>query len=151
MCQKNEKYILLYMLSSPSCGFDQVALVGRPRSGSASGVVEGFAREADPHLSQNISAQDAESLLVSVENILTETRIRFSGRFRIWDLIYTHQLIFGSIANNIINVLWLPSIFIKYFSCFVIYWRVSELTLIIKSTAVKVKVNVLYFRIMFYH
>jgi len=50
---------------SPRCGFDRVALVGRPRSGSAFGVVENFAREADPYLGQNISTRDAKSLLTA--------------------------------------------------------------------------------------
>jgi hypothetical protein len=42
---------------SPRRGFDRIALLGPPRSGSASGVVESFAREADPYLGQNISTQ----------------------------------------------------------------------------------------------
>jgi hypothetical protein len=60
--------LLMYMLS-PRRGFDRVALLGRPRSGSASGVVEDFAREADPHLGQNISTRDAESLLTASRSL----------------------------------------------------------------------------------
>jgi hypothetical protein len=54
---------------SPRSGFDRVALVGRPRRGSASGVVEAFAREADPHLGRNISTRDAESLLAASRSL----------------------------------------------------------------------------------
>jgi hypothetical protein len=63
-----ESLNFMYMLS-PRSGFDRVALVGRPRRGSASGVVEGFAREADPRLGRNISTRDAESLLAASRSL----------------------------------------------------------------------------------